>query len=141
MSTSTAPNPPLTRASVQSAHALIKAHIHRTPVLTNRTLSDLASSPRDLKGTRFEGRKAARPTLRLWFKCENLQRAGAFKVRGAFHALERLMMEEGWVEGGGKERGVVTHSSGNSSFLPFSLFFLFFFLDNKNHPHRVLPDD
>lgn len=33
-------------------------------------------------------------------------------MRGAFHALERLMKEEGWVEGGGKERGVVTHSSG-----------------------------
>ncbi|KAK2592129.1 hypothetical protein QQS21_010167 [Conoideocrella luteorostrata] len=104
---------PLTRSSVQSAHALIKAHIHRTPVLTNRTLSDLASTPRDLQGSRFEGRTAAKPKLRLWFKCENLQRIGAFKVRGAFHAVTKLMMEEGWVEGGGKEKGVVTHSSGN----------------------------
>jgi hypothetical protein len=33
-------------------------------------------------------------------------------VRGAFHALIRLMAEEGWEEGGGRERGVVTHSSG-----------------------------
>lgn len=33
-------------------------------------------------------------------------------MRGAFHALTRLMAEEGWEEGGGRERGVVTHSSG-----------------------------
>lgn len=106
---------PLSRASVLAAHDLIKPHIHRTPVLTNTTLSGLASTPRspdDLKGTRFEGRRPAKPKIRLWFKCENLQRIGAFKVRGAFHALGRLMMEEGWVDGGGKERGVVTHSSG-----------------------------
>ncbi|OAQ61883.1 serine racemase [Pochonia chlamydosporia 170] len=107
---------PLSRSSVISAHELIKPHVHRTPVLTNTTLSTLASTPRtadDLKGTRFEGRTPAKPKIRLWFKCENLQRIGAFKVRGAFHALGRLMLEEGWVEGGGKERGVVTHSSGN----------------------------
>ncbi|KAG8418236.1 hypothetical protein J3458_005662 [Metarhizium acridum] len=107
---------PLSRASVLAAHDLIKPHIHRTPVLTNTTLSGLASTPRspdDFRGTRFEGRTPAKPKMRLWFKCENLQRIGAFKVRGAFHALGRLMMEEGWVEGGGKERGVVTHSSGN----------------------------
>ncbi|KHN96680.1 threonine dehydratase catabolic [Metarhizium album ARSEF 1941] len=107
---------PLSRSSVLSAHELIKAHIYRTPVLTNTTLSTLASTPQspdDLQGTRFEGRTPARPKMRLWFKCENLQRVGAFKVRGAFHALGRLTMEEGWAEGGGKERGVVTHSSGN----------------------------
>lgn len=58
--------------------------------------------------------------IRLWFKCENLQRIGAFKARGAFHALLRLGEEQGWGlvkgsekrEGKGKERGVVTHSSG-----------------------------
>jgi threonine dehydratase len=50
--------------------------------------------------------------MRLWFKCENLQKVGAFKVRGAFHALTRLMAEEGWEEAGGRQRGVVTHSSG-----------------------------
>lgn len=106
---------PLTRASVVEAHAIVAPHIHRTPVITNSTLSSLASSPRpeaDLVGTRFEGRRPANLTIRLWFKCENLQRIGAFKVRGAFHALEKLQREEGWVEGGGKERGVVTHSSG-----------------------------
>ncbi|CRK31673.1 hypothetical protein BN1708_018818, partial [Verticillium longisporum] len=55
----------------------------------------------------------AKPTLRLYFKCENLQRIGAFKARGAFHAIERLKLEPGWREGGGAQRGVVTHSSGN----------------------------
>ncbi|KAK2021181.1 pyridoxal-phosphate dependent enzyme [Colletotrichum zoysiae] len=108
--------PPLTRASVVEAHELVKPHVHFTPVLTNKTLTALASTPRsaeDLAGTRWEGREPARPVLRLWFKCENLQRVGAFKVRGAFHAIERLKREPGWLEGGGREKGVVTHSSGN----------------------------
>jgi len=107
--------PPLTRASVQAAHDIVRQHVHRTPVLTNTTLTSLASTPRspeELRGTAWEGQPPARPTMRLWFKCENLQRAGAFKVRGAFHAVERLKREPGFVEGGGLERGVVTHSSG-----------------------------
>ncbi|KAF4921381.1 Serine racemase [Colletotrichum viniferum] len=107
---------PLNRASVVEAHKLVKPHVHYTPVLTNKTLTALASTPRspeDLKGTRWEGRTPAKPTLRLWFKCENLQRIGAFKVRGAFHAVERLKQEPGWIENGGMEKGVVTHSSGN----------------------------
>ncbi|KAK1251271.1 hypothetical protein MKX07_005826 [Trichoderma sp. CBMAI-0711] len=107
---------PLTRDSVLQAHKAIQPHVHRTPVVTNQTLSQLASTPRsphDLEGTRFAGRTPAKPVLRLWFKCENLQRIGAFKVRGAFYALHRLSEEPGWVEGGGKEKGVVTHSSGN----------------------------
>lgn len=108
---------PLNRASVVEAHKLVKPHVHYTPVLTNKTLTTLASTPRspeDLKGTRWEGRAPAKPTLRLWFKCENLQRIGAFKVRGAFHAVERLKQEPGWVENGGMEKGVVTHSSGET---------------------------
>ena len=112
-----AESPPLTRPSVVAAHSLIKKHIHYTPVLTNQTLTDLASSPQspsDLEDTPWAGQKPARPKLRLWFKCENLQKVGAFKVRGAFHALMRLMAEEGWGQGGGRERGVVTHSSGTS---------------------------
>ncbi|KZZ89145.1 threonine dehydratase catabolic [Moelleriella libera RCEF 2490] len=101
--------PPLTRRSVADAHALIRPHIHATPVVTSRALSELASTPRSRNNNDGDG--AARPRLRLWFKCENLQRVGAFKVRGAFHALERLKREPGWAEGGGRERGVVTHSS------------------------------
>jgi threonine dehydratase len=108
-------SPPLVRASVVEAHKLIKPFIHHTPVLTNATITNLASTPRtpeELVGTQWEGRTPARPVLRLWFKCENLQRIGAFKVRGAFHALERLKAEPGWLEGGGRTSGVVTHSSG-----------------------------
>lgn len=119
--------PPLTRASVVAAHDLVRPHVHRTPVLTNSTLSRLASTPAgdrpgDLEagvghdGAQAEaegkGEKKARPVIRLWFKCENLQRVGAFKVRGAFHAVERLKADGGWVAGGGMARGVVTHSSG-----------------------------
>lgn len=114
-------SPSLTRTSVLEAHALIKQYIHYTPVLTNQTLTALAStpqSPSDLTGTPWAGQSPARPKLRLWFKCENLQKVGAFKVRGAFHALTRLMAEEGWEAGGGRERGVVTHSSGMLAVLP-----------------------
>lgn len=99
---------PLERASVQSAHQVIKPHIHLTPVLTSKTLSALASSPQSAKalvGTPFEGRTPAHPKINFFFKCENLQRAGAFKARGAFHALLQLSDEE-------RSRGVVTTSSG-----------------------------
>lgn len=96
---------PLTRSSVEAAHALIKPHIHRTPVLTNSTLDALASTP--------TAPGAASPKLRLFFKCENLQRIGAFKARGAFHAVKRLLAEPGFLANGGAEKGVITHSSGN----------------------------
>lgn len=105
---------PLTRDSVVAAHELVRPYVHYTPVLTNTTLSLQASTPRtpaDLEGTAWAGRTPASPRLRLWFKCENLQRIGAFKARGAFHAIERLKREPGWEEGG-REKGVVTHSSG-----------------------------
>ena len=99
---------PLTRSSVQSAHESIKEHIHRTPVLTSNTLSNLASTPQSpeaLIGTPFEAQRPARPKIKFFFKCENYQRIGAFKSRGAFHALARLSKKE-------LSRGVVTHSSG-----------------------------
>ncbi|KAK4104251.1 tryptophan synthase beta subunit-like PLP-dependent enzyme [Parathielavia hyrcaniae] len=107
---------PLTRESVQAAHKLIEPYIHKTPVLTNTTLNQLASTPRteaELAGTEWAGHAPAKPVLRFWFKCENFQKIGAFKARGAFHAIERLKQEPGWADGGGRERGVVTHSSGN----------------------------
>ncbi|CZT06599.1 related to threonine dehydratase [Rhynchosporium graminicola] len=109
-------SPPLTRPSVIAAHESIKPYIHYTPVLTNATLDDLASKPQSasaLADTPWAGQTPANPKLRFYFKCENLQKIGAFKARGAFHALKRLMAEEGWEEGGGREKGVVTHSSGN----------------------------
>lgn len=112
---------PLVRSSVQSAHELIKDYIHETPVLTCRTLNDIASTPQtaaDLVGTPFEGQRPARPKINFFFKCENYQRIGAFKSRGAFHALARLSDKE-------LEKGVVTHSSGIfvSSFLPLPIFY------------------
>jgi len=84
---------PLTRASVLAALPLIAPYIHKTPVLTSTTLSSL-STP------------ASGPRLTLFLKCENLQKIGAFKIRGATHALARLSDDE-------LARGVVTHSSGN----------------------------
>ncbi|KAK4168926.1 putative serine racemase [Cladorrhinum sp. PSN259] len=114
MSTS---EPQLTRASVEAAHELIKPYIHETPVLTSKTLNRIASTPRtpeELEGTEWAGQEAAKPVLRLHFKCENLQRIGAFKARGAFHAIERLKQKPGWEEGGSeRSKGVITHSSGN----------------------------
>lgn len=77
----------LTLADVQAAHARIKDHIHRTPVMTSRTLNEKAGA-------------------QLYFKCENLQKVGAFKARGATNAVALLSDDEA-------KRGVVTHSSGN----------------------------
>ena len=107
----------MTRDSVLAAHTLIKPHIHSTPVLTNTTLSTLASTPQSpeaLNGTPWEGQEPARPKIKLFMKAENFQRIGAFKVRGAFHAVLRLVEERGLDEV--RRIGVVTHSSGTSLF-------------------------
>ena len=69
------------------ARARIAPHIHRTPVLTSRFLNELTGAE-------------------LFFKCENLQKAGAFKARGASNAVFGLTDEQA-------ARGVATHSSGN----------------------------
>jgi threonine dehydratase/serine racemase len=73
--------------AVRDAAARISGIVHRTPVMTSETLDRLA------------GR-------RLYFKCENLQKVGAFKYRGATNAIRKLSSEQA-------ARGVVTHSSGN----------------------------
>ena len=70
-----------------SCHEKIKPYIHRTPVLSSRLLNEISGAD-------------------IYFKCENFQRMGAFKMRGAAHAIANLTDEE-------KARGVVTHSSGN----------------------------
>ncbi|KAL4809900.1 tryptophan synthase beta subunit-like PLP-dependent enzyme [Aspergillus unguis] len=103
-----------TPSSVEEAYTLIKPYIHKTPLLTNRTLNTIASTPQTpelLVGTPFEGSSPANPKINFFFKCENLQRIGAFKARGAFHALLRLIERVGEEEV--RKRGVVTHSSGN----------------------------
>jgi threonine dehydratase len=72
---------------VLAAHARIEPYIHRTPVLTSSYLNDLTGAE-------------------LYFKCENFQKAGAFKVRGACNAVFGLSDEMA-------AKGVCTHSSGN----------------------------
>lgn len=69
------------------AHERIKPYIHRTPVLTSSFLNEMAG-------------------CEMFFKCENFQKAGAFKVRGASNAVFGLSDEEA-------KNGVCTHSSGN----------------------------
>lgn len=104
-------------SSIQSAYSLIHPYIHRTPLLTSKTLNTIASSPqpRDPSPPPNTNTAPAKPTLRFYFKCENLQRIGAFKARGAFHALLQLIEERGVDEVRG--RGVITHSSGNEYYL------------------------
>ncbi|KAK4200702.1 putative serine racemase [Triangularia verruculosa] len=112
MTTTTTTSSPLTLASVQQAHELIKPFIHLTPVLTSTYLNTLASTPQTpsaLSNTEWSSRPPSSPVLRLHFKCENLQRIGAFKARGAFHAIARLKQSPDF----DPSRGVVTHSSGN----------------------------
>ena len=72
---------------VLSAHERIKPYIHKTPVLTSRYLNELTGAE-------------------LFFKCENFQKAGAFKVRGACNAVFGLSEDKAAL-------GVATHSSGN----------------------------
>jgi threonine dehydratase len=80
------PTPP-TFADVQAAAERIQGHAHRTPVLTSRRID-------------------AETGARIHFKCENFQRMGAFKFRGAFNALSRFDDDR-------RRAGVVTYSSGN----------------------------
>ena len=74
-------------AAIRAAHARIAPHVHRTPVLSCHALD-------------------AEVGARLWFKCENFQKVGAFKARGATNAVFSLTNDEA-------RRGVLTHSSGN----------------------------
>ena len=78
---------PVVLADIEAAAQRIEGHAHRTPVLTSSTID------RKTGGSVF-------------FKCENFQRAGAFKFRGAFNALSKLSADE-------RRRGVLTFSSGN----------------------------
>ena len=72
---------------VLSAQKRLKGYSHVTPVMTSRTLDQ-------------------RTGAAIYLKCENFQRVGAFKFRGAFNAMSQLSKEE-------SRRGVITHSSGN----------------------------
>ena len=76
-----------TKENIQSAHERIKNFIHKTPLLTSTQLNEITNS-------------------QLFFKCENLQKVGAFKMRGASNAILSLTDND-------LVNGVATHSSGN----------------------------
>jgi len=83
----TSPTLPVSFDDVERAAERLQGVAHRTPVATSRLLDQ-------------------RLGARVYLKCENLQRAGAFKFRGAYNAISRLSPRE-------RERGVLTYSSGN----------------------------
>jgi threonine dehydratase len=78
---------PVAPADIAAAAARLEGHAHRTPVMTSRTVD-------------------ARTGAKVFFKCENFQRMGAFKFRGAFNALAQLTPQQ-------KRAGVLAYSSGN----------------------------
>ncbi len=87
MSTQTAALAPPDLAAIRAAHQRIAPRIHRTPVLTSASLNEIAGAE-------------------IFFKCENLQKTGSFKIRGATNAVFSLTDEQA-------RRGVVAPSSGN----------------------------
>jgi len=72
---------------VQAASKRLRGHAHITPIMSSRTLNQSAGAE-------------------VYLKCENFQRVGAFKFRGAYNAMSQLSDKDG-------KRGVITHSSGN----------------------------
>lgn len=72
---------------IEKAHERIKPYVHRTPVLTSKSINEIVGAE-------------------LYLKCENFQKVGAFKFRGATNAVLSLSEEEA-------KKGVATHSSGN----------------------------
>jgi threonine dehydratase len=83
MKTNTIP----TYSDIEQAHQLVQKYAHRTPVLTSSSINKIVGG-------------------NLFFKCENLQKVGAFKFRGACNAVFSLTEEDA-------QKGVATHSSGN----------------------------
>lgn len=74
-------------ADIETAHKRIAPYIHRTPVLTSKSINEIAGSE-------------------IYFKCENFQKIGAFKIRGGMNALLTLSEDK-------LKNGLATHSSGN----------------------------
>lgn len=77
----------ITIEDIQAAHERIAPHIHRTPILTSRSINEIAG-------------------CNLYFKCENFQKIGAFKIRGGMNASLTLPADK-------LKKGLATHSSGN----------------------------
>ena len=72
---------------IEKAYNRLRNIVNKTPIMTSRTVNRITSAE-------------------VYFKCENFQRVGAFKFRGAYNALSKLSDDE-------KRRGIITHSSGN----------------------------
>ncbi len=77
----------LTKSDIEAAHARIKPYIHQTPILTNSSINAMAG-------------------CEIFFKCENFQKIGAFKIRGGMNAALTLTESQ-------LKNGLATHSSGN----------------------------
>ena len=77
----------MNKETLIKVHERIQPYIHKTPVLSSQQLNDLSGA-------------------NIFFKCENFQKMGAFKMRGATNAILSLTNEQ-------RKKGVVTHSSGN----------------------------
>ena len=77
----------ITKQHIDEAHKRIKPFIHKTPVLTSKTLDQISGA-------------------QIFFKCENFQKIGAFKIRGGMNAVLSLPEEK-------RTKGIATHSSGN----------------------------
>jgi len=77
----------ITKETLEQAHDRIKSYVHRTPVMTSEAINTIAGCS-------------------VFFKCENLQKIGAFKARGAMNAALQLTPEQ-------RSKGIATHSSGN----------------------------
>lgn len=77
----------ISKKAIEEAHERIKKYVHRTPVMTSKSIDDIAGCS-------------------VFFKCENLQNVGAFKARGAMNATLQFSEDQ-------KKKGVATHSSGN----------------------------
>jgi threonine dehydratase len=77
----------ITKQHIEEAHERIKPFIHKTPVLTSKTLDQVSGA-------------------RIFFKCENFQKIGAFKIRGGMNSVLSLPEEK-------RKKGIATHSSGN----------------------------
>lgn len=75
------------RSTIEAAHRRISPYIHRTPIMTSSAINEIAGCD-------------------IYFKCENFQKVGAFKSRGAMNAAMSLTEEQ-------RKKGVATHSSGN----------------------------
>ncbi|KAL2435299.1 Serine racemase [Exophiala dermatitidis] len=119
--------PPLARQSVLAAARRIANNVHTTPVLSSKYMDQVASTPqtsKTLENSQWAGHEPAKPRLHFLFKCENFQRIGAFKARGAFNAVHRLNEErhKQSVHAAQQPNGVavhdrplrvISHSSGN----------------------------